>query len=250
MDRRQSSLKAAHMIEAMKKKSEYIPAVRNAPESEADLASRIARHLLDLVGQVPGTGERRATDADARVRALTHAAANKAALAAGTLALPPGPLGWLTIVPELVAIWRIQAQLVADLSGVFGVPARLGREQMMYCLFRHAAAQAVRDLVIRVGGRLIAQDVSMRVIERVAKAIGVRVTRRLIGGGVARWLPVIGAVGVGAYAWYDTRQVARTAIGLFGGGPTQVDTYLAAMDAEDALAAATVAADEDTRQRA
>jgi hypothetical protein len=241
-------MNAALMIEAMKKKSEYIPAVRNAPESEAALASRIARHLLDLVGQVPQTGERRAGDADARVRALTHAAANKAALAAGTLALPPGPLGWLTIVPELVAIWRIQAQLVADLSGVFGVHARLGREQMMYCLFRHAAAQAVRDLVIRVGGRLIAQDVSMRVIERVAKAIGVRVTRRLIGGGVARWLPVIGAVGVGAYAWYDTRQVARTAIALFGGGPTQVDTFLAAMDAEDALAAELEARDDGRRR--
>ena len=238
------------MIEAMKKKSEYIPALRNAPETEADLASRIARHLLDLVGRVPETGERRATDANARVRALTQSAANKAALAAGTLALPPGPLGWLTIVPELVTIWRIQAQLVADLSGVFGVHARLGREQMMYCLFRHAAAQAVRDLVIRVGGRLIAQDVPIRVIERVATAIGMRVTRRLIGGGVARWLPVIGAVGVGAYAWYDTRQVARTAISLFGGGPTQVDTFLAAMDVEDARAGALEIQDDDQRQRA
>lgn len=238
------------MTETMKKKSEYIPAVRSAPETEADLASRISRHLLELIGHVPDTGEQRSGNADARVRALTNAAANKAALAAGTLALPPGPLGWLTIVPELVAIWRIQAQLVADLSGVFGVHGRLSREQMMYCLFRHAAAQAVRDLVVQIGGRLIAQDVSMRVIERVAKAIGVRVTRRLIGGGVSRWLPVIGAVGVGAYAWYDTRQVARTAIGLFGGGPTTVDAYLAAMDAEDALAAAQDEAGEPDRRRA
>jgi hypothetical protein len=29
-------------------------------------------------------------------------------------------------------------------------------------------------------------------------------------------LPVIGALGVGAYAYYDTGQVARTAIDLFG----------------------------------
>jgi hypothetical protein len=28
-------------------------------------------------------------------------------------------------------------------------------------------------------------------------------------------LPVAGALGVGAYAWYDTRQVARTAIAMF-----------------------------------
>ncbi len=69
----------------------------------------------------------------------------------------------------------------------------------------------MRDLVVQVGGRLISQDVPIRVIERVAQAIGFRVTKRLVGGGISRWLPVIGAVGVGAYAWYDTRQVARTA---------------------------------------
>ena len=40
------------------------------------------------------------------------AAAAKAALAAGTLALPPGPLGWATIAPEMLAVWHIQRQLV------------------------------------------------------------------------------------------------------------------------------------------
>lgn len=226
-----------HQREDMTKKSEFIPARRNAPETESELAGRISRQLLDLVSHIPPTRETVGVDAEARARALTQSAANKAALAAGTLALPPGPLGWLTLVPELLAIWRIQAQLVADLSGLYGVNARLNREQMLYCLFRHTAAQAVRDLVVRIGGRLMAQDVSVRVIERVAHAIGIRVTKRIIGGGVARWLPVVGAVGVGAYAWYDTRQVARTAIKLFGKGPSNVDKVLAALDAEEAALA-------------
>ena len=218
----------------MSKKPEYIPARRGQPSTPEDVSARISRHIIELLGQVPGTDEVPVDDVGARARAVTKAAANKAALTAGTLALPPGPLGWLTIVPELVAIWRIQAQMVADLSGVFGVNARLSREQMLYCLFRHAAAQAVRDLVVRVGGRLIAQDVPLRVLERVAQAIGLRVTKRLIGGGLARWLPVVGAVGVGAYAWYDTRQVARSAVRLFAAGrASTVDAVLAAMDDED-----------------
>ncbi|MEO7013944.1 MAG: hypothetical protein ABI127_06490 [Dokdonella sp.] len=231
----------------MTKKSEYIPARRNAPETETDLSSRITRHLLGLLSSVPDTDEKRGDNAAVRVQSLTRAAATKAALAAGTLALPPGPLGWLTIGPELVAIWRIQAQLVADISGAYGVSARLNREQMMYCLFRHAAAQAVRDLVVQVGGRLIAQDVPLRVLERVARAIGMRVTKRIVGSGISRWLPVVGAVGVGAYAWYDTRQVARTAIRLFGGGPSTADAVLAAMEEEDARAAAQAAPDEPDR---
>jgi len=53
------------------------------------------------------------------------------------------------------------------------------------------------------------------VLQSVARQVGVKLTQRSIGSGVARWLPVVGAVGVGAYAYYDTAQVARTAIELF-----------------------------------
>ena len=45
-----------------------------------------------------------------------------------------------------------------------------------------------------------------------------RVAQRSAGSGIARWLPVVGAVGVGAYAFYDTSQVAGTAIELFEKG--------------------------------
>ncbi|HJT98508.1 MAG TPA: hypothetical protein VJ696_09355, partial [Rhodanobacteraceae bacterium] len=164
----------------------------------------------------PPTEEHVVRSPDDRVRAIATAAANKAALAAGTLALPPGPVGWLTIVPELIAIWRIQRQMVADIAGAYGVSADLTRSQMIYCLFRHAAAQAVRDVAVQVGARLLIQDVPLRAVEKIAAKIGLSVSKRLVGRGIARWLPVIGALGVGAYAYYDTGQVARTAIDLFG----------------------------------
>jgi hypothetical protein len=37
----------------------------------------------------------------------------------------------------------------------------------------------------------------------------------LIGKGLARFIPVVGAVGVAGYAYFDTMQVAKTAIDLF-----------------------------------
>lgn len=37
----------------------------------------------------------------------------------------------------------------------------------------------------------------------------------MIGKAVSRWVPLIGAVGMSAYAYYDTNQVAATAIELF-----------------------------------
>jgi hypothetical protein len=105
--------------------------------------------------------------------------------------------------------------MVADLAGVYGKKAALTREQMIYCLFRHTAAQAVRDLVVRVGERYLVRQVSLRAFQGVAQKVGVRVSQRSLGAGLSRWLPIAGAIGVGAYAYYDTAHVARTAIELF-----------------------------------
>jgi len=191
-----------------------VPARRvDAPET---LADRLTRAVIDLASEVPDTGEHKSRGPHPRARAIASSAANRAALAAGTLALPPGPIGWLTIVPELAAIWRIQRQMVADIAGAYDVSAELTPSRMLYCLFRHAAAQAVRDVAVQVGARLLIQDLPLRAIEKIAAKIGVSVSKRLVGRGIARWLPVIGALGVGAYAYYDTGQVARTAIDLFG----------------------------------
>ncbi len=175
----------------------------------------MADAILSLIGHVPDTTERENTDPGTRGREIASATAAKAALTAGSLALPPGPFGWLTILPELVAVWRLQVQMVADIAASYGKTAHLTREQMLYCLFRHTAAQAVRDLVVRVGERFLVQRVSLRVLQTIANKVGVRITQRTIGRGVSRWLPVAGALGVGAYAYYDTGQVGRTAIELF-----------------------------------
>lgn len=189
---------------------------------EHEASSRITQAILDFIAQIPDSAQAASIEPAAHARQLTRAATQRAALTAGTLALPPGPLGWLTVLPELVAIWKIQAQLVSDIAAAFGQHAELGREQMLYCLFRHTAAQAMRDLGVRLGDRLLFRPASQAVIERIARQLGVKLGRRVVGEGLSRWLPVIGAVGVGAYAYYDTRQVAATAIALFEAGTATV----------------------------
>jgi hypothetical protein len=77
------------------------------------------------------------------------------------------------------------------------------------------AAQAVRELIVRVGERFLVRHVSVNVLKAIARKIGIRITHGAIGRGVSRWLPVAGALGVGAYAYYDTGRVAQTTIDLF-----------------------------------
>jgi hypothetical protein len=171
--------------------------------------------LERFLSEIPHTDEPESGSPEERARQIARKAAIKAAMLSGGLALPPGPLGYVTVLPDLVGIWKIQAQMVADMAGTFGQQVYLGREQMLYCLFRHAAAQAMRDIVVRVGERILIRRSTLGVTRGVLRKVGVRITQRLAGGAVARWLPIVGAVGVGAYAYYDTGRVADTAIDLF-----------------------------------
>lgn len=180
-----------------------------------DLLDQLVGLLERLTAATPASPESQQADPGTRAQELTLSAASNAGAVAGALALPPGPLGLLTVIPDLVAVWNIQRQLVADIAACYGKTAELHRETMIYCLFRHAAAQVVRDLAVRLGTRLLLRRTTVATLERSLQRIGVAISQRALGRSVARWVPIAGAVGVGAYAFYDTVQVGRTARDLF-----------------------------------
>lgn len=180
-------------------------------------ASLIGQAILSLIGMVPASKEAASPAPMNDARKTANAAAARAAMAAGALALPPGVVGWLTILPEMVGVWKIQRQLVADIAAIYGKHASLTPEQVVYCLFQHTATQGVRDLVVRVGQRTLVRRASPALIRTITRRIGAKLAQKAAGKGMARWIPVVGAVGMGAYAYYDTAQVAATAIDLFEG---------------------------------
>jgi len=175
----------------------------------------LAHRLLDLVGSIPAPRESRSDDPESRGRSVALSAAAKAASTAGALALPPGPLGWLTIAPELYAVWRIQTQMVADLAGVYDKSERLTRERMLYCLFSHTAASAFSDSVIRVGERYVLREAPLSALYAIANKIAIRLAQRSFGRMTSRWLPVVGALGVAGYVYVDTGRVAAASADLF-----------------------------------
>lgn len=183
----------------------------NGIEFTKDSLSRIE----EIISCVPDTDERVSTDPKKRAERIANSAAVKSGVVSAGLALPPGALGLITIFPELMAIWRIQAGMVADIAGAYGKTPYLSREQMFYCLFRHAASQAVRDFIVRGGERVIIKRVSSRLLQDSLQRVGIKITQRIIAKTGSRFLPLLGAVGVGVYAHYDTKQVARTAIEIF-----------------------------------
>lgn len=181
------------------------------------LVDSVVDAIEDLVARVPATRERAADAPAAAARALARKAAARAAALSGALALPPGVLGLLTVLPDLAAIWRIQAQMVSDISGLYGRQMQLTRTHMLYCLFRHAASQVARDVAVRAGERFVVRQLSGGALRSLLTSIGMSVTQRLAGTTASRWIPVVGAAAVAGYAYFDTLQVARTAIKMLEG---------------------------------
>ncbi len=176
---------------------------------------KFAEAIADLVVRVPASREQPAANPEARARAIARSSARQASLLAGSMSLPPGFLGWLTVLPELLGVWRLQTQMVSDIAATYGKSASMNKEQMLYCLFKHLGAQLFRDVVVRVGERVLVRQASAAVLRPLVQKLGVKVSQSLISKSAARFVPLVGAVGVGAYAYFDTTQVAKTAMELF-----------------------------------
>jgi uncharacterized protein (DUF697 family) len=191
--------------------------IRSSAAQDTELLRRLFHILLKVIDEVPTSSEKQTNEALVRAHKLISQASFRAAAISGALALPPGPFGWLTILPDLATIWSLQAQMVADIGAAFGKKGKLTEESLVYCLFRHAAAQIVRDLVTRMGERVVVQRVSLRAAENVLECVGIKLAYRVARRGLWRFLPAVGALAVAGYAYYDTEQVGQTAIEFFSG---------------------------------
>ena len=180
--------------------------------SNTNIYAKVVAALQEFLGKIPTTTEPIASNPQKRASEIATTACVKAAAVSGALALPPGPLGMLTIIPDLIAIWKIQAQMVADIAGAYGKVMYLTQESMLYCLFKHAASQALRDIVVRVGERLLIRRPMLKAMQLMLQKVGVKITQRLVGKSISRWLGPLAAMGVAGYAYYDTAQVSKTAI--------------------------------------
>jgi hypothetical protein len=181
----------------------------------AGITDRVEDAILSLISAVPSSSEKVSGNPDAHAKSLTRTAARTSASISGGAALAPGPLGMLTVLPEILGVWKIQAQMVSDIAGAYGKTGTLTKEHMLFCLFKHSAAQLLRDVIVREGERYLVRPIGLRMLKVLVGKIGIKFGQRSIGKVIARFAPVVGALGVGAYAYYDTQKVGETAIELF-----------------------------------
>ncbi|MEI8170564.1 MAG: hypothetical protein WCG50_12865, partial [Rhodoferax sp.] len=105
------------------------------PEPDSGLVKRATDAILKMISVVPISEEFKTDFPEKRARQLARTAARASAGLSGGAALAPGPLGILTLLPDIIGVWRVQAQMVSDIAAAYGKSASVTQEQMVYCLF-------------------------------------------------------------------------------------------------------------------
>ena len=171
--------------------------------------------IFNLITDIPDSLLCPNSSPDQRAEVLIKQACVKAAAVSATLSIPAGFTGVVTSIPDIAAVWRIQAQLVSDIACTYGKFAMLSREAMVWCLFRHSAASLLRDVAVRTGSRIVVQKLSLTALQKLLQKIGVKISANFLGRIALRAIPAIGAIGNGAYTYFDTNEVGKTAQAYF-----------------------------------
>ncbi len=198
-----------------------------------DQSALVVRAIREFAAHIPKSDEPIAIHPDERAREIVNRACIKTAGIAGTLAIPPGPAGMALIIPDLVAVWKTQQQMVSDVAACYGKTSTLNSQLMIYCLFRHGAAVVTRDIAIRVGERLLIKHASLKTMQNILAKLGISVSQKLIGKSISRWVPLVGPAVMSGYSYLDTKRVGKTAIESFQGPIEMIDANTDQLETKD-----------------
>lgn len=187
--------------------------------AEFDLQTRITESLYGLFEEVIAKqASHYARSPQARpsrrdVDAIIARAANTNAAVAATANLIPGPLGMVAAVPEILMVLRNQTVMIYDIGVACG-QERFMRTELVVGLLESATKGGTTSLLLVQGGKLLVRRASLRVMQKVIVMLGGQITQRVLKSMIGKWLPVVGALAMGAWARFTTKQLGEQAASM------------------------------------
>ncbi len=181
---------------------------------------QIAEKVTSLVGTVVSErGEHYRLHANQvpqrqQVDGLISSYANSSTAIAGGLNLIPGPWGMVAAVPEICLVLRNQMMMVYDIGVAYGKGQALTKELLIGVLLSATGSGAGTLLVVQ-GGKVLVKRTSLRVLQRIIRRLAGDISQKMLKSMISKWLPVVGAAAMAAWANYSTRQIGRKAIAIF-----------------------------------
>ncbi len=159
------------------------------------------KHFVDRPNELP---QRKDIDA------IINKWANTNAVVAGAAGLVPGPWGMLAAVPEIVAVIGNQTKMIFDLGVAHG-QHRFLRSELVIGILMSSMGSGGGSLLAVQGGKLLVRRASLQVMQKVITMLGGKVTQQLLKSMVGKWLPVVGAAAMAAWARYTTKKLGEHA---------------------------------------
>ena len=144
------------------------------------------------------------------IPAIINSCATKNALKSGGVALLPGPLGMAVALPEIALLIRSQLAMVYDIGVAHGKGKVLNKE-LLAGIFLSALGSGATGLLVMQGGKVLVQRATLRVFQQLVTLLAGNVTQKMLKSLIAPWIPGVGAIAMGAWSNYSTRQLGKKA---------------------------------------
>lgn len=181
------------------------------------------KHLDDLFITLTGLDEytspyaKMISNQQDYAREIIKEACWKTGALSGTLSLPPGPFGILSLLPELLLTFKLQGKLVKDIASIYGKESECKKEILLYCLFNDLNKEILKDVIQEVGWKVVVRPVSLKMYQNILEKLGLASLRVVAKKTSGRWVPLLGAIFSGGMTYLETKHVGERAMKIFSG---------------------------------
>jgi len=166
-----------------------------------DLLAKFIPTDLDIEGKTP---EEMVKSASWKAFAISTAAA-----------IPPGFIGYATILPEIMAVTKVQINLIYSIAKYYGKAATMNTTITTLIFANEAGITISQDVVKKMGPKLVVRAMGTKALRPITQRIAVRIGGRITQKLVARWIPFVLAPLFGAFSKSMTTTIGKYAIKLF-----------------------------------
>jgi hypothetical protein len=171
---------------------------------------RILENVLNTLG--PNSDE---ITVDGSPQKMIRRASRTAFLISTGAGIPTGPVGLATIIPEVVAITKLQIDLIFKVAKFHQQEAKVNKTIILAVLGVAVGVVLKHALINKVGTRIIVKSLSAEGAKRITREIGEKFAVGLLKRGLGRWIPLMLAPVFGYLSLAMTRKVGREAESLF-----------------------------------
>ncbi len=145
---------------------------------------------------------------------MTRKAARYAFMLSTGAGIPTGPLGLATIIPELVALTKIQINLIYKIAKYHNQEAQVNATLILFIMGNALGVVLKHALAEKMGSRIITRSLSAEGTRKLAQKIGEKISTQFFRKAAGRWIPLVLAPVFGYFSYAMTKKVGREAENL------------------------------------